>query len=91
MVSSVSEEFTHLTRRPLRLLMNGAMRLMYASGPSNGVYHLVVADSAETLCGLKVSRMRFGHSLHLVSDVSTGDIICKHCERIKKNAKTDND
>ena len=70
--------------------MIGAMKQMYATGTGNGIYHLVINNSAETLCGLKVSRMRSGQSLHLVPDVSGSHVICKHCERIERNAKIDN-
>lgn len=60
------------------------MDLMYASGPDNGIYHLVVRNGMETLCGLRVSRLKSQHSLHLVTDASP-IAICKHCERIKQN------
>jgi hypothetical protein len=59
--------------------------MRYATGPGNGVYHLVLTDSSETLCGLRVSRLRSEHFLHLESDISSEGVICKHCERIKDN------
>jgi len=62
------------------------LQMMYAIGPGNGIYHLVVRNDSETLCGLKVSRLRSEQSLHLVTDVSEGSI-CKHCERINRNGK----
>jgi len=63
--------------------------MMYATGPRNGIYHLVVRNDSETLCGLRFSRLRSEQSLHLVSDISTDFVICKHCERIQQNAETD--
>lgn len=63
------------------------MEFMYASGPGNGIYHLVVRNELETLCGLRISRLQSQHALHLVNEVSTG-VICKHCERIERNARS---
>ncbi len=57
---------------------------MYATGPENGIYHIVVRNKSETLCGLKVSRLRSDHSLHIVLNESAQYVICKHCERIKQ-------
>jgi hypothetical protein len=58
--------------------------LTYASGPDNDIYHLVVRNGMETLCGLRVSRLRSQHSLHLVKNAIPNEI-CKHCERIRQN------
>jgi len=63
--------------------------VVYATGSVSGIYHLVVRNDQETLCGLRVSRLRSEQSLHLVDAISGGHIICKHCERIRKNAKSD--
>jgi len=57
---------------------------LFATGPENGIYHIVVRNKSETLCGLKVSRLRSDHLLHIVSDESAQYVICKHCERIKQ-------
>jgi hypothetical protein len=64
------------------------MGLTYASGPDQGIYHLVVRNELETLCGLRVSRIRSQHSLHLVNEVSSG-VMCKHCERINRNRQSE--
>jgi len=57
----------------------------FASGTDSGIYHLVVRDDMETLCGLKVSRLKSQQALHLITEVSPRTI-CKHCERIQQNA-----
>jgi hypothetical protein len=67
-------------------LIGGEMRFMYASGADSEIYHLVVRDEFETLCGLRVSRLRSQHALHIVEDVSSS-VICKHCARIGKEAE----
>ena len=60
----------------------------FASGMDSGIYHLVVSDDMETLCGLKVSRLKSQQALHLITEVSP-KTICKHCERIQQNANTE--
>jgi len=64
------------------------MELAYASSTSSSVYHLVERKEMETLCGLKVSRLKFQQALHLVADVSPRSI-CKHCERIQQNVESE--
>jgi len=59
----------------------------FASGMDSEIYHLVVRDDMETLCGLKVSRLKSQQALHLVTEVSPRTI-CKHCERIQQNANS---
>jgi hypothetical protein len=59
----------------------------FASGMDSDIYHLVVRDDMETLCGLKVSRLKSQQALHLVTEVSPRTI-CKHCERIQQNANS---
>jgi len=82
-------EFRALCRKspqaPESKSLEGKWEMKYATGPGNGVYHLVLTDSAETLCGLRVSRLKSAHLLHLESDISSEGVICKHCERIKDN------
>jgi hypothetical protein len=60
---------------------------MYASGSDSEIYHLVVRDEFETLCGLRISRLQSQHALHIVTDVSSS-VICKHCARIGKVAES---
>lgn len=64
------------------------MALAYASGTGSNIYHLVVKDEMETLCGLKVSRLRSQQALHLVTEISPR-AICKHCDRIRENAESE--
>jgi hypothetical protein len=61
------------------------MELAYAAGTNGSIYHLVMKNDLETLCGLRVSRLRSQQGLHLVTEVSAQSI-CKHCERIQQNA-----
>jgi len=63
------------------------MSIRYAIGPGNGVYHIVMKNESETLCGLRVSRFKSQHVLHLVSDISDVDSICKHCERLERSSQ----
>jgi hypothetical protein len=58
------------------------MQFAYASGNGSSIYHLVPRNEMETLCGLRVSRLRSQEALHLVTEISPR-VICKHCERIK--------
>jgi hypothetical protein len=60
--------------------------LAYASSAGSNIYHLVVKNEMETLCGLKVSRLKSQQALHLVSEPSPR-AICKHCQRIEQNAE----
>ena len=60
----------------------------YASGTSSDIYHLVVRNEMETLCGLRVSRLKSQHALHVVTEVSPRTI-CKHCERIQQNIESE--
>jgi len=60
----------------------------FASGMDSGIYHLVERDDMETLCGLKVSRLKSQQALHLVTEVSPRTI-CKHCERIRQTANSE--
>lgn len=59
----------------------------FASGMDSSIYHLVVRHDMETLCGLKVSRLKSHQALHLVTDVAP-KAICKHCERIQQNGNS---
>ena len=60
----------------------------YASGIGSDIYHLVVGKEMETLCGLKVSRLKSQQALHVVTEVAPRTI-CKHCERIQQNLESD--
>ena len=60
------------------------MTFAYALGTTSDIYHLVVTNEMETLCGLRVSRLKSQHALHVVTEVSPRTI-CKHCERIQQN------
>ena len=62
------------------------MRFAYASGSESSIYHLVPCHEMETLCGLRVSRLK-SQALHLVTEISPR-VICKHCERIKDNCES---
>jgi len=57
------------------------VRFVYASGNGSSIYHLVPTNKMETLCGLRVSRLRLQEALRLVTEMSPR-VICKHCERI---------
>jgi hypothetical protein len=63
---------------------------MYATKMVNQIYHLVPPNGNHTLCGLRVSRFytpaKLPGNLQLVDKVPPSKIICKHCERIKKQA-----
>jgi len=94
--SGVTKEFNSVTRRhwsvlPLGMSSDQAggikVEFAFASGTDSGIYHLVVRDDMETLCGLKVSRLKSQQALHLITEVSPRTI-CKHCERIQQNAKS---
>jgi hypothetical protein len=64
------------------------VELVFASGMDSSIYHLVVRDERETLCGLKVSKLKSQQALHLMTDVALR-AICKHCERIHQNANSE--
>jgi hypothetical protein len=63
---------------------------MYATKFVNQIYHLMPPNGNHTLCGLRVSRIPLGAklpgNLQLVSEIPPSKTICKHCERIKKQA-----
>jgi len=44
------------------------VELVFASGMDSSIYHLVVRDERETLCGLKVSKLKSQQALHLMTD-----------------------
>ena len=59
---------------------------MYAIRAVNEIYHVVTRGGQQTLCGLRVSRIKLarnGHSLQLVHEIPADKAMCKHCERIK--------
>src|SRR5690242_4332639 len=78
-----------LARHPLSQSSGWRTKLAFAfaSGTSSRVYHLVVRNEMETLCGLKVSRLKSKQALHLVPEVSPRTI-CKHCERIHQTIES---
>ena len=81
------EEFT-LLRKSMSIPKDWRgtkVELAYAAGTNGSIYHLVMKNDLETLCGLRVSRLRSQQGLHLVTEVSAQSI-CKHCERIQQNA-----
>jgi biotin operon repressor len=63
------------------------VEFIYASTTGSGVYHLVVRSEMETLCGLRVSRLKSQQVLHLVTEASR-KAVCKHCERIRENGES---
>src|SRR6476661_2291498 len=85
----VMEQFTPLrnSRSIPKRSRDTKVELPYASGTNNSIYHLVMKNDLETLCGLRVSRLRSQQGLHLVTEVSAQSI-CKHCERIQQNAES---
>ena len=88
--SGVTKEFNSLTRvLPLSIVVVRGIKVefAFASAMDSGIYHLVVRDDMETLCGLKVSRLKSQQALHLVTETSPR-AICKHCERIRHNAES---
>jgi len=65
---------------------------MYATKLVNQIYHLVPPKAtAQTLCGLRVSRLPFGAklagNLQLVTEIPPSKSICKHCKRIRNQAE----
>jgi hypothetical protein len=66
---------------------------MYATRLDNGIYHLVIQNTHETVCGLKISRLssQLPYGLHLVPRVPGNRMICKHCERISGQRDGDKD
>ena len=60
---------------------------MYATRLMTEIYHLVEPGRQHTLCGLRVSRVtseRRTNTLQLVHNLTENLMICKHCERIRK-------
>ena len=94
-IGGVTKEFNSLTRShwyvlPLSSGRAGGIRVefAFASGIDSSIYHLVVRHDMETLCGLKVSRLKSQQALHLIAEVSPR-AICKHCERIQQNVESE--
>ena len=69
---------------------------MYATKLVNPIYHLVPDSGAETLCGLRISRLPLGAgaklpgNLQLIEQRPPDKAICKHCERIKNQTNKQN-
>jgi hypothetical protein len=65
----------------------GQVYAMYATRVMTDIYHLVEPGGQHTMCGLRISRLsseRKANTLQLVTELPGNLIICKHCERIRK-------
>ncbi len=65
---------------------------MFAGSIQSTVCHLIEIDARTTICGLKVSTFissrPSGGRLHLLTSKPECPV-CKHCSRIRSNAKPD--
>jgi len=60
---------------------------LYATQAAANIYHLVNEPFNLTVCGLRVTKVSSGVSLHLIKMLPTDHILCKHCERLESKER----